>query len=83
MAKFSASYQVSVKQLLRKLVCNLASKTVKFGNDYVTFTRLATSFAIDFKGENYKKSIEMPAEEFFKIAPDDNETLSRVICRIH
>ncbi|MBQ5513506.1 MAG: hypothetical protein IIT83_07440 [Bacteroidales bacterium] len=83
MAKFSAAYQVSVKQLLRKLVRNLASKTVKFGSDYVTFTRLATSFAIDFKGENYKRSIEMPAEEFFKIAPDDNETVSSVICRIH
>ena len=82
MAKFSAAYQVSVKQLLRKLVCNFASKTVKFGNTLVTFTRLATSFEIDFKGE-YKKSIEMPAEEFFKIAPDDNETLSSVICRIH
>jgi hypothetical protein len=83
MAKFSAAYQVSVKQLLRKLVCNFASKTVKFGNDYVTFTRLRTSFAIDFKGENYKRSIEMSAEEFFKIAPDDNETVSSVICRIN
>lgn len=82
MAKYSRAYQVSVKQLLRKLVCNFASKTVKFGNTLVTFTRLATSFEIDFKDE-YKKSIEMPAEEFFKIAPDDNETLSSVICRIY
>lgn len=83
MAKFSAAYQVSVKQLLRKLVCNFASKTVKFGNTLVTFTRLATSFEIDFKDESSKKSIEMSAEEFFEIAPDDNETVSSVIYRIH
>lgn len=83
MAKFSAAYQVSVKQLLRKLVCNFSSKTVKFGNTLVTFTRLSKAFAIDFKGESYKRSIEMSAEEFFKIAPDDNETVSNIICRIN
>lgn len=83
MAKFSFSGDVTVKKLLKSLICNNAQKTVSYGGGFVTFTRLMTAFAVDFKTANYNKSFEIPAEDFFKLAPDDNERVSEVIERIY
>lgn len=74
---------MTVKKLLKSLVCNNAKKTVSYGGGFVTFTRLMTAFAVEFKNVNNNKSVEIPAEDFFKLTPDDNERVREVIERIY